>query len=438
MVVVTTAGSARRWVAGVSFVVLLVVLLAACGGSAHKPTADSSTAVTSTTTPSRRPAANPVPLRPGQIAPPSYLWAISFPTSQLGFGVITGTQNTDGGVPGTVPAQLVASTDGGSTWRAIGGLLPYAGGPSVGGVSAAQLAFATGSLGYTWDQAQVDLTADAGVHWQTLPDPPGATATDLFIGPTTLVGTTLWVSYTTACGNTTGCPSRIAAWTPGAGWTLLLAQGTTVAALTAADSEVEALVTLPAKTSQPADRARLIEHSTIGARTGWRQAAGTLDCPADSSMIDSMAAISATQIVAECVNAESDDPAWKARSYWLTTNRGATWTLRARAIGNSVHTPGAYSGSPQYTVGTPPRGQSGYLAVGAGQLWNAVSLSTLYSSADQGLHWHAGIAIPADEGLIGIVTFDGQHGWCVYHGLGLWRTTNGGSTWQQLGPSNAG
>src|ERR1700722_12246663 len=120
------AGGARRWVACLS----LVVLLAACGASAHKPMATSSTAVTSATTPPTTPAANPVPLHPGQIASPTNLWAMSFPTSQLGFGIITGNQNIDGGVPGSVPAQLVGSTDGGSTWRAVGGLLPYASGPS--------------------------------------------------------------------------------------------------------------------------------------------------------------------------------------------------------------------------------------------------------------------------------------------------------------------
>ena len=108
----------------------------------------------------------------------------------------------------------------------------------------------------------------------------------------------------------------------------------------------------------------------------------------------------------------------------MTTNGGATWALQARD--DAVPLP---------KVGTPPSGEAGFLSAGDGEFWVAVTRSTLYASEDGGLDWHTVGVTTQAEGGSGSIDFLGKDGWCLYHGLGLWHTTDGGKIWREMGAS---
>lgn len=416
-------GRARSWAAVVAL--LLLAAGAATASAATAPTKPSTRAAppptsSPTTTTTLVPARWPLPK--GAVVAAPLLSVVSFPDSASGFGLISGYENPNG----SVPVQLVTSTDGGATWHASNGLLPYADRPLPNqGVVTPQLAFANTTLGFSWDQAQIDVTTDGGRTWKRVPNPPGSSGT-LEIGPATLVGSSLWVAYTESCEGTLGCVFHIDSWNPTNGWRKHLAQDTSVAAMTTVASTVDVLLTSPTPPGQPYDRNFVIlQYNLKRVVGGWQQSTGTLQCPADSSFVDSMAAMSDTEILAECVG--DFQAGWAARSYWLTTDAGATWTLRARD-----------DAPPLEKVGKPPSGESGYLAAAGGRFWVAVARSTLYMSDDEGLDWQTVGVKTLSEGGTGDVVFRGEDGWCVYHGLGLWRTSDGGATWARLGASDVG
>lgn len=360
------------------------------------------------------------PLPAGAAVPATLLMDVSFPNPESGFGVIGNHAAADG----SSPAQIARSTDGGSTWHAVARFLPYANLLlPKGGIVFPQLAFATTSLGYSWDQAQIDVTTDGGTHWRVLPEPPGARG-NYGVGPAVLAGSSLWVAYGAAsCAGSFGCSSRIASWSPAGGWRILLGPGASVAAMTTHGSVVDVITASPRAPGQPSDRDfRFLQNGVHGGSTSWRSGTGTLQCPTDSSFPDSVAAMSASSALVECVG--DFQAGWAARSYWLTTDGGSQWTLRARS-----------DAPPLETVGTPPGGEAGSLAARDGQFWDAGTRSTLYASSDGGLNWQTVGVTTFGEGGGGYIVFRGLDGWCVYPGLGLWRTRDGGATWQQLGAS---
>jgi photosystem II stability/assembly factor-like uncharacterized protein len=110
-------------------------------------------------------------------------------------------------------------------------------------------------------------------------------------------------------------------------------------------------------------------------------------------------------------------------SYWLSTDGGATWSLRSEED----------QGVP--VVGTPANGPPGSLVAGGGRFWNVADFanSSPAVSTDEGLSWTTVTAINSEGAGINQVDFvDPLHGWCVSQD-GLWRTTDGGTTWARIG-----
>jgi len=256
------------------------------------------------------------------------------------------------------------------------------------------------------------------------PDPVSAPHFTLFIhlriGPVTLVGSSLWVTY---AGFTPGLSpfGDVASWTPGVGWIKRLAADVVIHAMTSTSSTV-ALLASP--TEQPNSTSESFMYISAQGTGEWHSS-GTLTCPSDSSIVDSMAGTGST-FLAECVG--SFEAGWAARSYWLTTDDGATWTMRARD-----------SAQANLKAGIPPFGEAGTMTQDGGHFWVAVTRSTLYSSSDNGLTWQAATGLNKEASAFsGTVTFNGPDGWCAYFGLGVWRTADGGSTWEELGQSGLG
>jgi hypothetical protein len=351
------------------------------------------------------------PLPSGSAVPGPALYAVSFPTTRSGYALAGGYQATDG----SVALQLATTSDGGHTWTATGGLLPDANKALPSEVNVApHLVFPTPTLGYSWDQGEVDVTQDGGAHWEVLPDPPGLSG-PYRIGPATVVSSTLWVSYASYCPGL--CPfGDVASWAPGVGWTQRLSAELVIHAMTATSSQVELLATPMSDAEASVGVGQFMYIGTDGGG-GWH-IPGIFTCPADSSVVDAMAGVSST-VLAECVG--SFEAGWAARSYWLTTDNGATWTMQARD-----------AAEPSMKAGTPPWGEGGFLAYNDGTFWIAESRGSVYGSVDNGLTWRAVSEIDTGVSDAGTVTFAGQNGWCLYHGFGLWGTTDSGSSWQLL------
>jgi len=84
-------------------------------------------------------------------------------------------------------------------------------------------------------------------------------------------------------------------------------------------------------------------------------------------------------------------------------------------------------------VGRLPIGEGADLTVNGGTIWAAVNRSTLYRSDDGGITWKTVGVKTQGTFTSGEATFvDPEHGWVVYFGLGIWRTTDGGSTWHAV------
>ncbi len=409
---------------------LLLVMTAACGDRSGMsstrttgPQEQGSSATTQgqTSSPSPESPTTSViptswPMSPGSAVPAPALYVVSFPTESSGYAIAGGYQSYNG----ALAMQLATTTDAGTSWRAAGSVLPDANKTLfAGGNVTPHLAFASQSLGYNWDQQEIDVTADGGAHWQVLPDPPYMTG-PYRIGPVALVGSSLWVTY---AGFAPGLSpfGDVASWTPGVGWVKRLNEDVVIHAMTSTSSAVELLAS---PTEQPNSTSESFMYESAGGTGGWHTS-GTLTCPTDSSVVDSLAGTGRT-FLAECVG--SFQAGWAARSYWLSTDDGATWAMRARDAAQA-----------NLKKGEPPFGEGGSVTHEGGRFWVAVTRSTLYSSRDYGFTWQSAGGLNSEASAFsGAVTFNGQEGWCAYFGLGLWRTTDGGSAWEELGQSGTG
>ncbi len=405
-----------------------LTLLCGCGGGStsarttgrQEQASSTITQGQSSSTPPESPTTSVIPpswpLSSGSAVPAPALYAVSFPTDSSGFAIAGGYQSDNG----ALTMQLATTADGGASWRAVGGLLPDANKTLfAGGNVTPHLAFTSSSLGYNWDQEEIDVTADGGAHWQVLPDPPHMSG-PYRIGPVVVAGSSLWVTY---AGFTPGLSpfGEVASWTPGVGWINRLNEDVVIHAMTSTSSAIELLAS---PTEQPKSTAESFMYESAEGTGGWHTS-GTLICPTDASVVDSLAGTGRT-FLAECVG--SFEAGWAARSYWLTTDDGATWAMRARDAAQV-----------NLKAGAPPSGEAGSMTQEGGRFWVAVTRSTLYSSSDNGFTWQAAKGLNTEASAFsGAVTFNGPDGWCAYFGLGLWRTTDGGSTWEELGQSGPG
>jgi photosystem II stability/assembly factor-like uncharacterized protein len=147
-----------------------------------------------------------------------------------------------------------------------------------------------------------------------------------------------------------------------------------------------------------------------------------------SVVITSAGPDSGTTIALECLGGGGGG--FQALSFWSLSSvaPGNIWRLQSDNLAG-------YSGGRLTDVGTAPR--SGYaadLVQTPGTLWLALGRSAPYRSTDDGRMWHEVPAmLTAGAGGGGSIDFvDPEHGWCLYHGVGLWSTGNGGQTWRLL------
>ncbi len=272
------------------------------------------------------------------------------------------------------------------------------------------LYFASPSVGYTWDPTQIDFTTDSGAHWRSLPAPPGVPPSHYQASATVFSAGQLWTAYSTTCLPSDPCDNLISSWN-GQRWTNQVSLiPSTIAAMAATPDGVDVVLN------------NMIGHgeatyslARLSAGGAVYLGSGHFTCPTNIGFADSVAATT-TAVLVECVG--SFEAGWAARLYWLSTDNGADWTMRARD-----------AAPPTPDLGTPPQGEGGQLAASDGRFWVAVRRSSLYYSQDGGLTWHPTVVNGSDGGS-GTIIFDGANGWCLYPGVGLWHSPDSGFTWK--------
>ncbi len=358
------------------------------------------------------------PLRPGTTAPDFLVQSVSFVSDEKGFGLMQGASPSQANA-GTSVDQLAVTTDGGLHWVA-GVRLPTSGDdPLPCCFTIDGLAFGSARLGYTWDQGEVFETRNGGRKWMRLPSPAGPRP--FVVQHVALLGNRLFVVYQSPGNCDTGgadsCAPAISVW-DGA-WRRLLGplHGEVIDLLSAQGHVLYAYVQGVKATSI----GRLLVATAQAA--SWTSHAGP-DCGSTPDVGGpGNVAVSDGAILIECDGAQA--AGWGARSFWLSTDGGTTWSLRSEETD---------AGVPQ--VGTPPMSERGTLTATPGQFWFAPGYagSSPYVSLDGGINWAPVAAINTDAGGISDLDFvDAQHGWCVTD-LGIWRTLDGGTTWTRTGP----
>ena len=132
----------------------------------------------------------------GRVAVTNCLVALSFVSSEVGFGVSTPLTSTTGP---TGRAELVATTDGGSTWHAVGPA-PVGDGPTA--VEPPTLAFVDASDGVEYGTRGAFVTHDGGRNWAPISVPGRVVGS-------TAVGRNLWLTDTTCTVSPTTAPCTV-------------------------------------------------------------------------------------------------------------------------------------------------------------------------------------------------------------------------------------
>ncbi len=320
------------------------------------------------------------------------------------------------GAPARHRDYLVATSDGGTSWR-ITGVLPAKVNPAQS--YELQLAFGDPSEGYvqSFDPAATLFTDDAGQTWSSLQPPGRPTAISLH-------GQVLWV-VSNSCPTTTPaalCPSRLL--------TYQLGHLTPATELPIPTEGVVASpgISVSTRTATLLDRlgpsSAVVEEGSEGAPSSLLVTVDSgrhwtvLSNPCEGLSPAGLVAPAPTTWVLYCeLDAGMNQGATRL---YTTSDRGTTWTLTAEG---NVEGP---------TLGTIGDGMAGDLTLsGDGRvLWLLGSVEGISSSTDEGFDW---TTAPIQTGGYDteLAAAGPANAWLPLPGVGLYRTTNG-TNWSKL------
>jgi len=339
--------------------------------------------------------------------------------------------------------QLAVTHDGGKSWQAAGGLLPgFPASPSSSIAPSQSIAWTSPTGGYAWDSTELLQISDGGRHWRRIPSPTAlATPTLTFVSA---LGDTLWASFDCR-SSTSGCAKPLWSWNAGSGWQAIPipvgSAGAFVTDIVRTSAGTDLVLIDTIADGDLADTGGSLLESRDGGSAWTRRPVpcGSLTVRgshgnsemtpgAGSVALASAGQDSGTTIALECLG--GGGAGFQALSFWSLSSMapGNIWHLQSDNLAG-------YSGGRLPDVSSAPR--SGYaadLAQTPGTLWLALGRSVPYRSTDDGRIWHEVPAmVSAGAGGGGSIDFvDPEHGWCLYHGVGLWSTSDGGQTWRLL------
>ncbi|MGC8472136.1 MAG: WD40/YVTN/BNR-like repeat-containing protein [Acidimicrobiales bacterium] len=357
----------------------------------------------------------------GAVAVTNCLLALSFVSSEVGFGVYTPGASATGAPLG---ARIVSTSDGGSTWHEAGPA-PVGYGPTS--TESPVLTFVDASDGIEYGTGGAFATHDGGRRWARVPVSGRVVASTVSAKRLWLTDTTCTVSPTTApcsvgvevssdSGRTWRAlelppePFRIAQTAFGRGGTLVVAEW--------ADHEGDV----------SNDPGVLLVSADGGA--SWKTT--TLPCPADYRLGGQLSlAPSSRTIWMVCSGAGAVGT--RPNVVYRSTDMGASWKAE------SSYGPGSGTTLPP---GAPDRTIQVLVARSSTEAWVLeTSQGGLLATSDGGRSWHA-MAPKVDRAIatlrdtLDMVTpndaYLAAHAYSPAYRGGLWRTEDGGRSWHRL------
>jgi photosystem II stability/assembly factor-like uncharacterized protein len=360
----------------------------------------------------------------GPVAVTNCLIALSFVSSEVGFGVSTSFVNATGP---TGRAELVSTTDGGSTWHEVG-RAPVGEGPVA--VDLPTLTFVDASDGVEYGTRGAFVTHDGGRRWAPISVPGRVVAS-------TAVGRRLWLTDTTCTVSPTTAPCTVgieASSNAGRTWRALdLPPGPFRAAQTAVGTGGTLVVAEWGDHEGYSSNNPGVLLTSTDDGGSWQQR--LLPCPAEFRLGGQLSlAPSSRTIWLVCSGAGAVGT--RPNVVYRSTDLGTSWVAESSyppALDATAHLP---PGAPTSTI-------EALAARSSTDAWVLeMTRGGLLATSDGGRSWHQAMPPSIQRGIdttrdtLDVVSptlaYVASHAFPPIDSGGLWRTEDGGRTWHRL------
>lgn len=359
----------------------------------------------------------------GAVAVTNCLIALSFVSSEVGFGVYSGVNVT--GV--STPPELVSTTDGGVKWHEVG-RAPVGFGQAA--IDLPTLTFVDRSHGIEYGTTGAFVTHDGGRSWTPIPIPGRVVAS-------TAVGRRLWLTDTTCTESPSTAPCTVgveASSDAGRTWRAL---GLPPEPFRAAETAVGTGGTLVV--AEWADQEGYVSNNPgvllVSGDDGASWQTTSLPCPADFRLGGQLSLAPSSRtlwLICSGQGAVGTRPNVVYRS----TDLGTSWVAESSyppAVGATTRLP---PGAPTSTI-------DALVARSSTDAWVLeVTRGGLLATSDGGRAWHEAMPSGIQRGIdttrhtLDMVSptlaYLASHAFSPNDSGGLWRTDDGGRTWHRL------
>ena len=359
----------------------------------------------------------------GAVAVTNCLIALSFVSSEVGFGVYSGLSAT--GVSG--PPELVSTSDGGVNWQEVG-RAPVGFGPTT--VDPPTLTFVNRSDGIEYGTRGAFVTHDGGRRWAPIPLPGRVVAS-------TAVGHGLWLTDTTCTESPSTAPCTVgveASNDAGLTWQALdLPPEPFRAAETAVGTGATLIVAEWG--DQEGDVSNDPGVLLVSADSGASWKTSPLPCPTDFRLGGQLSlAPSSRTLWLICSGAGAVGT--RPNVVYRSTDLGTSW------VAESSYPP-ALAATARLPPGAPTSTIDALVARSSTDAWVLeMTRGGLLATSDGGRSWHEAMPPGIQRGIdttrdtLDLISptraYLASHAFPPLDSGGLWRTVNGGRTWQRL------
>jgi len=361
--------------------------------------------------------------RSGAVAVTNCLIALSFVSSEVGFGVYSGVSVT--GVSRS--PELVSTTDGGVKWQEVG-RAPVGDGQAA--VDLPTLTFVDRSDGIEYGTRGAFVTHDGGRRWAPIPLPGRVVAS-------TAVGHRLWLTDTTCTKSPSTAPCAVgveASNDAGRTWQALdLPPEPSRAAETAVGTGGTLVV------AEWGDQEGYVSNNPgvllVSGNSGASWQTSSLPCPADFRLGGQLSLAPSSRTV-WLVCSGQGAVGTRPNVVYRSTDLGTSW------VAESSYPP-ALAATARLPPGAPTSTIEDLVARSSTDAWVLeMTRGGLLATSDGGRSWHEAMPPGIQRGIdttrdtLDMVSptraYLASHAFPPLDSGGLWRTVNGGRTWQRL------
>jgi photosystem II stability/assembly factor-like uncharacterized protein len=360
----------------------------------------------------------------GTVAVTNCLVALSFVSPAIGFGVYSPMPSITGPAG---PADVVATTDGGTTWHEVGHA-PVGDGPNA--IELPTLTFVDRSSGIEVGTHGAFVTHDGGRSWTRIPHPGRVVAS-------TAVGRRLWLTDTTCTESPTTAPCSVGVETSNDAGRTWKALNLPPEPFRAAETAVGPRGTLVV--AEWADQKGYVSNDPgvllVSADGGASWQTSSLPCPADFRLGGQLS-LAPTSRTLWLICSGAGAVGTRPNVVYRSTDLGTSW------VAESSYPP-ALAATARLPPGAPTSTIDALVARSRTDAWVLeMTRGGLLATDDGGRSWHDAMP-PSIERAIGTlrVTLDvvsptrayvAAHAYSPTQRGGLWRTGDGGRRWQRI------